>query len=87
MPSYAFHLETRRADGRSASIWAIAPSVGAARALMTAYREAACLGREEVTRDHGPIECDARHAAEAGLDLGPADSGLSCLLRQAVPPH
>jgi hypothetical protein len=82
MTSYAFHLETRRADGHSASIWAIAASVGTARALISAYRDAACLAGKDVTRDLGPIEFDAKQAAEAGLDLAGASSGLYCLLKQ-----
>jgi len=81
MTSYAFHLETSGADGRRASVWAIGPSVVTARALMSAYCDAAGFARTDILCDVGPIEFDADRAAQAGLDVGPGSSGLYCMLK------
>jgi len=76
MTSYAFHLETRRA-----SIWAIAPSIGAAHDLIAAYREAAGLSSDEVMRDHGPLVIAAEDPALAGFAIG-GGSGLYLMSRR-----
>ena len=76
MTSYGFHLETRRA-----SIWAIAPSVGAAHALITAYRDAAGLSSTDVMRDLGPVVVAPEEAASAGF--APGASGLYLMSRDA----
>ena len=65
MTSYAFHLETRRA-----SIWAVAPSVGAAQALIAAYRDAAGLSSKDVMRDRGPLLVAPEDSALAGFAIG-----------------
>ena len=75
MPSYAFHLETRRA-----SIWAVAPSVGAAQALIAAYRDAAGLSSKDVMRDRGPFLVAAEDSALAGFAIG-TSCGLSVMSR------
>lgn len=82
MTSYAYHVETRAPDGRRASIWAVAPSIPAARALVSAYWDAAGLCAEEVMRHAGPIAFDAERARRAGLDIGAGTSGLYCLVKQ-----
>lgn len=82
MTSYAYHVETRGADGRRASIWAVAPSISGARALVSAYWDAAGLAADEVMRRAGPIAFDAERALRAGLDIGAGTSGLYCLVKQ-----
>lgn len=84
MTSFAYHLEIRAADGRCASIWAIAPSAVDAEALMSAYREAAGYHPREVTHDVGPLALDLKDAVRAGIDLRPGSSGLYCLLKTAA---
>jgi hypothetical protein len=83
MTRYAVHLESRHADGRSASIWAVAPSADGAVALISAYRDAAGLDPAEITRDIGPMALAPAQAEAVGLDLTQGASGLFCLMRQA----
>lgn len=84
MTRYAIHLESRHADGRAASVWAVAPSPAAAVALITAYRDEAGLAAAEITHDVGPMALPQAQAEAAGLDLTQGSTGLFCLVKQTV---